>query len=240
MKKRRDCPLLSFRSKDSPLAYTRGVTRPRVRQLMGLLLAVFALTAAACDGKSAATKPTANLDVDATTIATQLLPEASSAFDAMLEGKDASDVRGALREAERLAGFNLRLPTRLPASAQGPDLVRVSPITGDGKSFRVELSYTGGSTFEYENRVLQSSLELFLMAVRADEAQGESWRDDMAGYSIYRLVNGVDSNGLPVQTVYTARKTGETVIMIFTGEQPTEESLEAMLASFVPLAEWEP
>lgn len=207
---------------------------------MGLLLAVFALTAAACDGKSAATKPTANLDVDATTVATQLLPEAGSAFDAVLEGKDASDVRGALREAERLAGFDLRLPTVVSTSAPGPQRVRVVPVTGDGQSFRVELNYTGGSTFEYENRTYQSTLELFLMPFRMDEAQGEPWRDDMAGYSLRRLVNGVDANSLPVQTVYTARKPGETIVMTFTGEQPTAESLEAMLASFVPLTEWEP
>ncbi len=222
------------------------MAQARVRRSTKLLVAAFALGAGACAGGSnAPTLTVTSPDVAAASVAapataSPILPGPAVAFEAKLEGLNSAEVHRLIEEAQHAARFDLRLPVSLPTSASRPAAVRVAPATGDGLAFRLALAYSGGSTFEYENRTYESTFELLFMPFRMDEAQGEPWRSDMAGYAIYRLLNGVDSNGLPVQTVYTARKDQETIIAVFTGEQPTPESLEAMLASFVPLAEWAP
>ncbi|MCA9829013.1 MAG: hypothetical protein R3B97_06785 [Dehalococcoidia bacterium] len=218
----------------------------RVRRFTELLVAGIALGTGACGGGSnvpaltAAPPDVTTATTAASATASPILPGPGLAFEAYLEGLNSAEVHRLIEEAQRAARFDLRLPVSLPTSASHPAAVRVAPATGDGLAFRLALAYSGGSTFEYENRSYESTFELLFMPFRMGEAQGEPWRSDMAGYAIYRLLNGVDSNGLPVQTIYTARKDQETIIAVFTGEQPTPESLEAMLVSFVPLAEWKP
>lgn len=224
--------------------YASRVTPRRARTVTGSLLISLALTTAACGASTSATTPTSAPSAAAAAStpgsASPSLPGNALPFSAKLDGLTAAEVRNQVAEAEREARFALRLPVWLPTSARKPAAVRVTPVTGEGGPFQFDLTYAAGSAFEYENRTYESTLELSLMPFRMDDVQGDPWRDNLSGYAVHRLVNGVDANGLPVQTTYKARSAEETIVVIFTGEQPTPEALEAMLGSFVPLASWSP
>jgi len=53
----------------------------------------------------------------------------------------------------------------------------------------------------------------------------------LAGYEVHKDVVSSDKQGNPVKVTYTARADARTLVMGFTGDQPTEEGLRKMLES---------
>lgn len=151
----------------------------------------------------------------------------------VLIGQDAEGVRRALLDAQEAAGFDLLVPAALPTEADRLGLVDVV-VSPEGGSFRrIQLIYDAGEGSALEGG--DSSLEYFHMPFRIDSPEGEPWAKNLVGWEMSRAIISVGDDGVPIRVTYTARSAENTLIMVFTGQQPSEAGLQEMLAGLRPL-----
>lgn len=141
--------------------------------------------------------------------------------------------RLALASASDRVGFEPLVPTFLPTGANEIVLIDAStgpPGTTHG-SRRIELVYRSAEPEQIDRAAAYSTLEMFQTNVRLSGANGEPFASDLAGYEVHRDVVSTDRDGDPVKVTYTARAAARTLVMDFTGDQPTEDGLRQMLES---------
>lgn len=68
------------------------------------------------------------------------------------------------------------------------------------------------------------------------DPNGQQIANDLSGYEVYREVVDTAGEGSVVVSDYAALTESSTIILVFRGEQPTDDGLAAMLASLAPLS----
>ncbi len=138
-----------------------------------------------------------------------------------------------LRAASARAGFPAKVPGFLPTSADR--LVLADASTGPGgvsNGLRlIELVFESDRTVVVRSQQVRVSTEMFLTNVRLLNPAGERQPQLLAGYEVYSQVVDRDEAGSPIKVSYTALGNNETIIVDFTGEQPTQDDLVKMLGS---------
>jgi hypothetical protein len=183
----------------------------------------FVLAAAAIAGVVYSTTTRENLGAD------------SSTGGAPVQGQDPEAVNDALQMASDRVGFAPKVPNYFPTSAD--QLVWVDSSTGPAEfdsGFRIiELVYQSDEPFTVADGAdIPSLVEIFLKDGRLLKPNGELAATGLAGYDVYLLVVDQDDQGNPLVTTYTALAETETIILNFSGEQPTLDGVAKMLESF--------
>lgn len=142
----------------------------------------------------------------------------------------------ALASAADRVDFSPLVPTYLPTHADEIVLVDASagPVQTANGLRLVELIYQSADEVEIDGVMMRSTLEMFQTNIRLNEANGEIFATDLAGYEVHRDVVSVGSAGEAVKVTYTARTSDWTFVMDFTGTQPDEDGLGQMLSSMKP------
>jgi hypothetical protein len=138
-----------------------------------------------------------------------------------------------LREAEEVVGFEALVPKYVPTKANKPSLVDASiPPAGQQNGLRlIHLVYESEAPADIGGRSSYHRLEIFQLPIRLNDANGEPYAANLAGYEVHKDVVSVDEYGAEIKATYTARNETSTLVMDFTGDQPTLEGLNEMLGS---------
>lgn len=153
--------------------------------------------------------------------------------DTVIVNGDSELSDSALKDASAKVGFAAKVPTDLPTSARRLQIVNTSTGPGGTGMRMLNLVFSSDVPFEAKGQKTTSSLEMFQLSVRLEHPNGELVSTNVAGFDLYRDVVDSDEVHGPIKVTYMAVRDGETLVMDFTGEQPTLEGLAKMLASLV-------
>lgn len=137
-----------------------------------------------------------------------------------------------LREAAAKMPFPVKAPTRFPTSASrfaGAE----AAFGPNGQGTPMFHLLFQGDPFTAKGFTIPSSLDMFQLNVRLLSPNGSLLAQDVAGHDLYKDVVDSDDVHGPIKVTYMALRDGETLVMDFTGEQPTLEGMRDMLASLV-------
>jgi hypothetical protein len=140
----------------------------------------------------------------------------------------------ALIEASARAGFAAMMPAFLPTPVDRAVLVEwgayPSGSTG-GPYDSIRWEYTSDATVDLGRGPVPAARIGITLTSKPLWAEGRPLDDDLAGFDVWVAEGPPASEDLQASTWYYAHGGGGTMTIVFTGEQPTIEGLERMLAS---------
>jgi hypothetical protein len=152
---------------------------------------------------------------------------------------DDATAKAAFKDAHARAGFPAKVLEFFPTSANRLVMVDSAPgAANDVGGLRlIELVYESDETIVINGLEIPSTLDMTQLDVSLKNPRGDVISDEGGGYRVYQNVVSVDSSGTPTKVSYTAIGAAETIIMDFTGEQPSIEGLVRALESLRPVEE---
>lgn len=82
-----------------------------------------------------------------------------------------------------------------------------------------------------DGQEIESTMDHMLNDGPLTTPNGELVAEDVSGYKLYQEVVSTASDGTPAKASYMALDADSTVVVVFTGEQPTMDGLAKMLGT---------